>query len=354
MLLPTTYFAGVALLVLGMFGWGVWGNTLKLAKWRFEVYYFDFAWGAALCALGVALSLGSMNPQELTFGDNFLIAGYRKMAWAVGAGVVFNLGNMLLVASLSVAGMSVSFPIAMGVSIIVGLVPSLISNTQGNPILAVGGMVVVGIAITIAAFAYRSHHDALAEAAKASAPPPDPRGRTKVSSPRSSRRGVIAAILGGILIGGLSPLVQEARSGDNGVAPYGLALLVAAGIFFSTVLYSPFFINFPIQGQPVRMRTYFRGTKGQHFFSLLGGVLWMSGLICMLSETSVPATVAPNAAIAKALREGSPVVAALCGLVLWNEFKDGTERVKLLMWFVLLLMIAGVAMISLALFYAAK
>ena len=73
-------------------------------KWRFELFYIDFALGVALAVIVAAYSLGSMNAQELTFQDNLLITGYRKMAYALGAGVVFNIGIMLLVAAISLAG----------------------------------------------------------------------------------------------------------------------------------------------------------------------------------------------------------------------------------------------------------
>ena len=41
MLLPQTYGAALALIVLTMFCWGSWANTFKLAgKWRFELFYY--------------------------------------------------------------------------------------------------------------------------------------------------------------------------------------------------------------------------------------------------------------------------------------------------------------------------
>src|SRR6476620_11552654 len=99
MILPTTYLAAVLLLVLSVLCLGSWQNAQKLAgKWRFELFYYDFSVGVAVAVVIAAFTFGAMNSSDLTFQDNFLIAGYRKMANAAGAGVVFNLGNVLLVA----------------------------------------------------------------------------------------------------------------------------------------------------------------------------------------------------------------------------------------------------------------
>ena len=44
------------------------------------------------------------------------------MAFGVAGGAVFNLANMLLVAAISVAGMSVAFPIAIGLALVIGTI----------------------------------------------------------------------------------------------------------------------------------------------------------------------------------------------------------------------------------------
>ena len=105
MILPASQAATFALLVISLICWGSWANTLKLAgKWRFELYYYDFALGFAVLAVVAAFTGGFLNPGELTFQDNFLITGYRNMAYVIAAGIVFNLGNMLLAATISTAG----------------------------------------------------------------------------------------------------------------------------------------------------------------------------------------------------------------------------------------------------------
>src|SRR5229473_3338547 len=102
MILPSSYLATLWLLVISMICWGSWANTLKLASaWRFELYYYDFAIGFLLLTVAAAFTVGSLNAGELTFQENFLLTGYHNMAWAVAAGMLFNLGNMFLAATVS-------------------------------------------------------------------------------------------------------------------------------------------------------------------------------------------------------------------------------------------------------------
>src|ERR1700681_2467680 len=129
MILPTTSQAVLLVLILGLFCWGSWANTQKLAgKWRFELFYYDYSLGVLLCAVAAAFTLGSMNTKELTFQDNFLITGYRNMAFGVAAGMVFNLANLLLVAAISISGMSIAFPLTVGVALIFGIFWNFVAN----------------------------------------------------------------------------------------------------------------------------------------------------------------------------------------------------------------------------------
>ena len=48
MILPQTYSLVLILMALSLVCWGSWVNSFKLAgKYRFEVYYMDFAIGTA-------------------------------------------------------------------------------------------------------------------------------------------------------------------------------------------------------------------------------------------------------------------------------------------------------------------
>jgi len=352
MLLPSTYSAALLLLVLSMFAWGSWANTQKVAgKWRFELFYYDYSFGVMLCAIVAAFTFGSLIPRELTFQDNLLIAAKRQMAYAFAGGAVFNLANMLLVAAIAVSGMAVAFPIAIGLALVIGVVLNFSLNPQGNPALLFIGVFLVLAAIVVDAFAYSSYLDAQALLSKAKAPV-DARGKPRVRSRGGAARGLILCIVSGILMGLFYPLVEVGRQGDTGVAPYGLALLFGLGVLLSTLLYVPFFANFPVQGEPIQILEYFKGTRKQHLLGILGGTIWMVGAIANFAAASTPAMVQIGPAISYALGQGATLISALWGLLVWHEFKGADERVKLLLGVMIGLFVLGLGLISIAPLYA--
>src|ERR1035438_3035999 len=90
MILPHTNSMILTLMIVSLFCWGSWANTFKLAgKWRFELYYFDFAFGLLLFALIYAFTIGNLGFDGFGFMDNIMNAGKREWMSAIGAGRVF-------------------------------------------------------------------------------------------------------------------------------------------------------------------------------------------------------------------------------------------------------------------------
>jgi glucose uptake protein len=349
MILPATYLAAVLLLVLSAFCWGSWANFQKLAgKWRFELLYYDYSLGVALCVVVAAFTLGSMNSSELTFQDNFLIASYRKMVYILASGWIFNLGNILLLAAIAVAGMAVAFPAAFGVALVIGGVRDYITGTHFNSLMLFGGALLVVAAILVDFFAYSEYLDDVA-AKDPAGPKYDPRTKMKIR-PVSPVKGVLLSVLSGILLACFSPVLDFARQGDDGVAPYGMALMFGAGILISTLLYNPFFMNFPVAGEPLQFGSYFKGTRKQHGIGLLAGLVWGAGAIASFLAGAAR-RVQPEPAVTTALSQGAVLIALLWGVLAWHEFAGATLRVKTLLWGMLVLFVAGVALISLASVY---
>jgi glucose uptake protein len=356
MILPTTYGAALTLLIVSMLCWGSWANTQKLSgKWRFELFYYDYSIGMLLCALIAAYTLGEFAPRELTFSDNLLIAGKRQMVWAAGAGAIFNLANMLLVAAIAVSGMAVAFPIGIGLALVIGVVANFILNPQGNATLLFGGAFLVVVAILVDAFAYSGYLDQKADAEKKQALQADPRVKRRgVAKPTGAARGLILSVVSGILMGLFYPMVETARQGEAGLGPYGIALLFGAGVLVSTLFYIPFFLNFPVSGEPIQTKEYFKGTVSQHALGLLGGIVWMVGGICNFAAAGTPVSLQVGPAVSYALGQGATMVSALWGLIVWREFKGANQRVQALLILMLVLFVAGLTMISMAPLHAAR
>jgi glucose uptake protein len=349
MLLPTTYFAALLLVILSMFCWGSWANTQKLAgKWRFELFYYDYSFGVMLCAVVAAFTFGSLLSKELTFQDNLLIAAKRQMAYGIAGGVVFNLGNILLVAAIAVSGMAVAFPIAIGLALVIEVLVNFSSSAQGNPILLFGGAFLVIVAIVLNAFAYSAYVADREKAAK-TAFQPDPRTRSRPSRQSSTApRGILLSVAAGILLGLFYPLVETGRQGETGVAPYGMALLFGFGVLVSSLLYVPFFATFPVQGEPVELKQYLTGSRKQHLLGLAGGAIWMVGAIANFAAAGTPVAIQTGSAVSYALGQGSALVSALWGLLIWHEFKGANPRIRMQLGIMLGLFAAGLTMISIA------
>jgi glucose uptake protein len=333
-----------------MFCWGSWANTFKLSgRWRFELYSYDFALGIVLCAAVAAFTLGSLNVQDLTFQDNFLIASTRKIGYSFIAGMLLCIANLLLLGAVSLSGMTVAFPISMSLAVISSAVWNYFPSSQANPMMLFGGIVCLAVAVVLAAFAQTSHMDAqMVAVAKPLRPDPRAPGPTQ-SAPTAV--SVILAAVSGIMLGLVSPLLDFSRSGENGVSPYGMSLLMAGGILVATILFVPFFLNFPVQGAPLEFRGYFVGSKKQHFWGFFGGIVWMTGTVCYLVGLSTPTLTAANVVTDYGVVYAAAWLGILWGLLVWHDFKGSAYRVKMLLLGVFVMYGAGVAMVALAPLY---
>ncbi|HEY6391770.1 MAG TPA: multidrug DMT transporter permease [Bryobacteraceae bacterium] len=345
MLIPQTYAGALILIVLSMICWGSWANAFKLTgKWRFELFYYDYSLGVLLAAIIAAYTFGSMG-DELSFSDNLIVAGKRNMAWAVAGGVVFNLANMLLVAAISVAGLAVAFPVGIGLALVVGVVWNYFLNPQGNPILLTVGVVLVVGAIIVDAFAYSSH------AGGAKAPVVKGKSKAPPKAGGAGLKGIVLSLISGALMGSFYPLVEMGKGAGMdaaGLGPYAVAFMFALGVFFSTFIFNLYFLNLPVQGEPLSMFSYFQGTLKQHALGIAGGLLWCTGAIANFTASSAPKSVEVGPAVSYAIGQGATMVSALWGLLVWKEFAGASPKVRLMLGVMLVLFIGGLALISIA------
>ena len=350
MILPVSQAATLALLVISLICWGSWANTLKLAgKWRFELYYCDFAIGFAALAVVAAFTGGSLNSGELTFQENFLITGYRNIAYVIAAGAVFNLGNMLLAATIAVGGLAIAFTITFAFALVVSTAWTLIFEAPNGMPLSFAGAGLLLVALVMGASAYRSYLIALAEAAKKGVLQVDPRVRgAQTTRARGAVLAVALGVAGGVALGLFRPLLDAGRQGENGVAPYGLALLFSVGILASTAILEPFFFTFPVVGAPIGLSEYFKGNGKQHSLGFFGGVLAGTAFLAGMLALGAPSVAQVDAMSSYALSQGGPVLAVAWGLFVWREFKNAGGRNTLLFWLMWILLALGVGLLAAA------
>jgi len=349
MILPHTYVATLLVLLCSMLCWGSWANTQKMSgKWRFELFYFDYAFGVLVTAVICAFTLGSLGFDGFSFLDDMMNGGKRFAAMGFAAGVIFNLANMLLVAAIAVAGLAVAFPVGIGLALIIGVIWNYMIRPQGNPILLFAGCALVVGAIVVDAIAYRAMELMRAEALAQA-------GKAKSTRKKVSLKGVFLSLASGVLMGSFYPLVVMAKStdwggtaGENGLGPYSVAVVFALGVFLSTFVFNLFFMNLPVQGEPLEVPDYFKGLPRQHLLGVAGGILWCAGAVANFVGSSAPESVQVGPAISLALGQGAAMVSALWGLLLWKEFDGADTRIKSLVLIMFVLFIAGLAMVSVA------
>lgn len=283
---------------------GSWANTLKLSKWRYELYYLDFALGALGLAALAAFTLGTLG-SEMSFNDRIAVAGLRSQAFALAAGFVFNIGNMLLVAAVSLVGLAVSFPLALSLALLIGAYFGGI----GQLTYFGAGAVLLLVACGLAAQAAR-----LRSAAKTSP-------TQQAAKARRSRavKGLIVGLMGGVVIGSSAPLATSSFWGDLGLGAYAGLLMFSIGLAVSAVFFDLFLMNIAIEGGRVTFGTYRSGTLRQHLFGILGGAIWAVGTLAILLAQSAPAPEVPAASTLTMFSQGAVPLAAMWGLLVWKE-----------------------------------
>jgi glucose uptake protein len=335
--------------VLTMLCWGSWANVVKLVKeWRFELLYFDYALGILLISLVAGVTLGSMGTDGQPFWADLAQASGRSLAFGFLGGVVFNLSNFLVVGAMAVAGLGVAFPIGVGLALVVGVIWNYLVNPQGNPALLFTGVAMVVAAIVLDGIAYRVH--SLAKAAGS--------GKSKTGGPEETgkvKKGILLSVVGGVLMGMFFPLVEIGKKGTNGtdgLGPYAIGFVFSVGVFLSTFVFNAYFMRKPVQGKPIRFGDYFKGTSVEHFWGIVGGIAWGIGTLSSFVAASAPKSLQVGPAISYALGQGSTMVGAFWGVVVWKEFAGGGPIVKRLIALMFLLFVIGLAVVSIAPLFA--
>jgi glucose uptake protein len=328
MFIVENYGLAIALCVITMLCWGSWANTTKLTSkgWRFELLYWDYGFGILLTTLLLAFTLGSNGSEGRGFLADTGQAASANLLSAFAGGVVFNLANILLVAAIGIAGMSVAFPVGIGIALVLGVVVNYISNPQGNPVLIFGGVALIALAIILNARAYQKLQTNAAGGV--------------------SKKGLLLSVVSGCLMGLFYKYVAGSMVTDFNVpepgklTPYTALVFFAIGIVVSSFLFNTIQMRRPFIGNPVTFSTYFKGTARDHWIGILGGVIWCVGM-----SLSIIASGKAGPAISYGLGQGATVVAALWGIYVWKEFDKAPRGTKTLLNIMLLLYIAGLAMI---------
>lgn len=149
MYIVENYGLAVALCWVTMLCWGSWGNTQKLAAktWRYELFYWDYVVGILLFSLIWGFTLGSTGEAGRGFVDDLLQVDISNLVSTFLGGVIFNASNILLSSSMSLAGMSVAFPVGVGLALVLGVFINYFSAPQGDATVLFSGVFLIVLAI---------------------------------------------------------------------------------------------------------------------------------------------------------------------------------------------------------------
>src|SRR5258708_8007332 len=260
-----SYAWAVVFCIITMFCWGSWANTQKLAKkgWRFELFYWDYRIGVLRLTLVLGLTVGSNGTGGRPFLMDLAQASHASIHSALIGGAIFNLANILLVAAIDIAGMSVAFPVGIGLALVLGVFVNYLEHPAGNAILLFGGVLLVVLAIILDAVAYRKL----------------PGGSAGVST-----KGLVLSLACGVTMGFFYLFVAAAMYPDfaapqpGKLGPYAAGFGFAIGVFLSNFILGTFIMKKPFVGAPVSFGDYFRGGVGTHLTGILGGIIWGVGM----------------------------------------------------------------------------
>ncbi len=330
MTLIQNYLPAVIFLIFSMICWGSWANMQKMTAktWRFEFFYFDFVWGLLLTTVVAAFTLGSFGPDGRPFLEDLAQANTQSILYAVAGGVVWNLGTLLLTAAMAIAGMSVGFPIGGGLAWVLGiLINFLIAGPQGNNVTFLFiGVLLISAAIYFSMLAYKKLLQGKA---------------TSKGVLISLAAGVTIAFFYGLVVKSLDPLYVAGGTGN--LTPFTGVFYFTIGAVLSTPIFNGYVMRHPLEGGKLSIKTYQQGNLKTHLIGMLGGVIWMSGMV--VSFMAIPKA---GPTISYALTNGAPVVAMFWGVFVWKEFKKAPKGTNKLLTAMFLLFIAGLVLITLS------
>jgi glucose uptake protein len=329
---PEIYATALMFMLVSMFCWGSWANTMKLCPgYRFQLFYWDYVGGLLLGTLLWGFTLGSTGSTGSPFLASLLGVHARELWMAALGGVIFNAANLLLVAAIEVAGLAVAFPVGIGLALVIGAVANYVINPAGNPVLLFSGIALVVMAIVLDAVACSMREK---------------------SRKKAGGKGILLSLLSGVLMGCFYPFVAKAMSSPATPGPYAVAFFFAIGVIVCAVPVNYLLMRKPVDGQPaVDFSGYFSAPGRWHLFGIFGGVIWCTGTIFnfVASETHF---VGP--AVSYSLGQGATMVSAAWGVFVWREFAGTSSHIKKLLAFMFLFFLFGLSSIAAAPLLAAK
>lgn len=302
MFTPHSLGIAMAMMIATAICWGSWANTYKGVKgYRFELFYWDYAVGIFLAALLYAFTMGSSGHNSSSFTFDVHAADASNIGWAMGAGAIFNLANLLLVAGIEMAGLATAFPISIGIALVVGVFLSYVQQPQGNIAMLAAAVCCAILAVVLDGKAY---------------------GQLRAGG-GASRKSIAVCVFSGILMGLWAPFSTRALTAGTPLTPYSVVVFLTLGALLSCFIWNFLFMANPLVGEPVKFRGFFDAPVSGHLLGLLGGFIWTTGTVFSLVAANYT-----GVATSYAIGQSAPMVAALWGVFAWHEFRGANATAR--------------------------
>ena len=331
MFVPASFETALLMTVLSAVFWGSWANTFKSTKgYRFELFYWDYAVGIVIISLALALTMGSTGATGATggTGESFVVnlraADASNLAYALVAGIIFNVANLLLVAGIDIAGLAIAFPISIGIAVVEGVVLSYALQPRGNALYLAAGVGLAVVAIICDALAYGGL-------------------RSSRQGSKASGKGIIVNVVSGLLMGAFAPFVTKAMTTGHPLTPYSVASLFCVGALACCFFINIYFMRRPLVGEPVNFSGFWTASARNHALGVFGGMVWGLGTsfnFVAASKLGVP--------ISYAIGQSAPMIAALWGVLVWKEFAGASRKPWIYLALMFVLYVAAVTVIAMA------
>ena len=289
------------------------------------MFYWDYVFGILLFSLLLGFTLGSNGENGRGFIQDIGQAEPGNILNAMLGGIIFNASNILLVAAMAIAGMSVAFPLGVGIALVLGVIINYVFAPHGNATWLFGGVALIVAAIIIDAIAYKKHSSSL----------------QKVSG-----KGILLSISAGVLMALFyrfvaNSMVTSFEVPEAGkLTPYSAIFFFSAGVLISNFLFNYLIMKRPFDGEPLSFKDYTKGSLGVHLTGVIGGIIWNIGM-----SMSILASGKAGFAISYGLGQGATLIAALWGVFIWKEFKGASKSVNTLVFMMFLAYLAGLALL---------
>jgi len=276
--------------------WGSWANTLKLTRaTRYEIYYWDFVIGALILSITLGFTWGTWGDFDLSFVESLLTIHLRHALRAFISGILFNIANILLIASASLTGISFSFITCFSCALVVDTIIFLTIHRFNHLHILLLGLFFILCSVMSINLIFKKN----------------------VSKELVVGKARTLAIIGGILTGLFHPLLERSLSsgGTARLDPCTAHFFFILGLLICNLFANFIFMKNPLFGQPVSIQSYFNTKKKVHLLSMLGGAIWALGMSFILFLRYQQAPSGPLFFLINL----STAITFLWGVLLWKE-----------------------------------